>query len=306
MLLAARQNGDWLGFRLRCGTPCLSPALPPTLMRILLPVFVVSVSAFAQAPETAATIMERVAVNQDRAEHLRSSFVYQQTLLMRLRRGNHQLAREERSEFSVTPGPAGVERKLAHFSGRYQRDGKFIAYDHPHYQYKDTDIDGDLISDLGNDLTNNSSRDGIAHDLFPLTAAEQAKYTFRLLGRETRRGRDLFRISFRPKRGAENASWAGEALIDANEYQPVHVSTRLARGVPFWVKTMLGTNLKYLGFSLGYERFEQGVWFPVSYGGEFEIKVLFFYRRLISVSLENKGFQRTQADSTITYERAEK
>ncbi|HVX66583.1 MAG TPA: hypothetical protein VHA11_08280, partial [Bryobacteraceae bacterium] len=247
-----------------------------------------------------------VAGNQDRAEHLRSSFVYQQNLLMRLRRANHKLAREERSEFTVTPGPAGVEKKLAHFSGRYERDGTFISYDHPNYHYKDTDIDGDLISDLGNGLTNDSSRDGIAGDLFPLTAAQQAKYTFRLLGRETRRGRDLFRIAFGPRRGVENANWSGEALIDAVEYQPVRVSTSLARGVPFWIRTALGTNLKYLGFSLGYERFEDGVWFPVSYGGEFEVKLLFFYKRLITVSLENKGFQRTQADSTITYEQAEK
>jgi hypothetical protein len=275
-------------------------------MRILLLALAAAGAGLSQAPESAAAIMARVAANQDRAEHLRSSFVYQQTLLMRLRRGNHQLAREERSEFTVTPGPAGSEKKLAHFSGRYQHNGQYVAYDHPHYQYKETDIDGDLISDLGHDFTSDSSRDGIARDLFPLTAAEQNKYTFRLVGRETRRGRDVYRIAFRPKPGVDGASWSGEALIDAGEYQPVLVTTRLARGVPFWVKTALGTNLKYLGFSLSYERFDEGVWFPVSYGGEFEIKVLFLYKRLISVSLENKGFARTQADTTITYEQAEK
>jgi hypothetical protein len=272
-------------------------------MRAFLLVLAIAGAAPAQEPETAASIMARVAANQDRAEQLRSSFVYQQTLVMRMRRGNHKLAREEQSEFTVAPGPKGVEKTLAHFSGRYERGGEYIAYDHPHYTYKDTDIDGDLISDLGHDLTSDDSRDGIARDLFPLTAAEQQKYIFRLAGRETRRGRDVYRIAFRPKPATENASWKGEALIDAREYQPVFVSTRLAHAIPFWVKTALGTNLKYLGFSLGYERFDEGVWFPVSYGGEFEMKLVFFYKRLITVSLENKGFRRTAVDTSIAYDK---
>lgn len=270
-------------------------------MRTALLTLAVAAAAACQTSETAESIMARVAVNQDRAERLRSSFVYRQNLLMSVRRANHKLAREERSEFTVIPGPNGVEKNLVHFSGRYERRGHYIAYDHPNYQYKDMDIDGDVISDLAQDFTNASSRDGIAKDLFPLTAEEQRKYTFRLAGRETRRGRDVYRIAFRPRPGAEDAAcWSGEALIDAREFQPVHVSTRLARGVPFWVRTVLGTNLKYLGFSLAYDRFADGVWFPVGYGGEFELKAVFFYKRTISVSLENSHFEHTDVQSAIS------
>ncbi|MGE5646804.1 MAG: hypothetical protein ACM336_13530 [Acidobacteriota bacterium] len=256
--------------------------------------------AFAQEPESAASIMAKVAENQDRAEKARQGFVYQQTLLVRMRRGNRKLAREERSEFTVAPGPKGHEKKLTHFAGKYESKGKFYDYDHPHYEYKDVDIDGDVISDLADEMTSDSSRDGIGKDLFPLTAAEQKKYTFRLVGKETLRGKDVYRIAFEPK-PEDGGAWKGEALVDAHEFQPVLVNTKFARRIPLWVKTVLGTDLKYLGFSVGYERFGEGVWFPVSYGGEFEVKAVFFYKRLITVSLANKGFRRTDVNSEITY-----
>jgi hypothetical protein len=272
-------------------------------MRTLLIALATAAGALSQVPETAASIMAKVAVNQDRAERLRSEFVYRQTVLIRMRRGNHKLAREERSEFTVTPSPQGFDKMLASFAGRYEQKGSLFNYDHPHYEYKGVDIDGDVISDLADDLTNDKSRDGIGKDLFPLTAAEQAKYTFRLMGRETLHGRDVYRVAFRPKPHTEDAScWSGDLLADVREYQPVLVTTRLARGIPFWVKTMLGTDLKYLGFSVAYDRFEEGVWFPVSYGGEFEVRAVFVYKRLISLSLTNTGFRRADVKTNITYE----
>jgi hypothetical protein len=270
-------------------------------MRTIFIALALAAAASPQEPETAASIMAKVAANQDRAQAQRSGFVYEQTLLMRMRRGNHKLAREERSEFTVTPGPKGFEKKLTRFAGKYEHKGKYFDYGHPHYEYKDMDIDGDVISDLADDLTNNQSRDGIGKDLFPLTADEQQKYTFRLVGKETLRGRQVYRVAFRPKPRTEDAAWSGEALVDAREYQPVLVTTRLAHGIPFWVKTVLGTDVKYLGFSVAYDRFEEGVWFPVSYGGEFEVKAVFVYKRLISVSLANAGFRRTNVESAITY-----
>jgi hypothetical protein len=259
-------------------------------------------SAGVREPAAADAIMAKVAANQERASRLRSEFLYRQSLLIRMRRGNHKLTREERSEFTVTPGPKGFEKKLTHFSGRYAGKDGFVAYDRPHYEYKDVDIDGDLISDLADDFTNDrSSRDGIGRDLFPLTAAEQSKYVFRLVGKETLHGREVYRVAFRPKPHNRDAAWAGEVLVDAAEYEPVLVTTRLARGIPFWVKTVLGTNLKYLGFSVAYQRCAGGVWFPVSYGGEFEVKAVFVYKRLISVSLANTGFQRTDVRTRISY-----
>ena len=272
-------------------------------MRALLIALAAAAAAFPQQPETAASIMAKVAVNQDRAERLRSEFVYRQTVLIRMRRGNHKLAREERSEFTVTPSPQGFEKKLASFAGKYEHKGSLFNYDHPHYEYKDVDIDGDVISDLADDLTNDKSRDGIGKDLFPLTSSEQEKYTFRLVAREKLRGREVHRVAFQPKPHTEDGScWSGDALVDVHEYEPVLVTTRLARGIPLWVKTVFGTDVKNLGFSVAYDRFEDAVWFPVSYGGEFEVRAVFFYKRLISLSLANSGFERAKVDSNITYE----
>jgi hypothetical protein len=258
----------------------------------------------AQAADpTAAEIMAKVAANQERAQQARSEFVYQQNLLIRFRRGNRKLAREERREYAVAPTPGGVDKTLTHFSGKYEHKGKLVEYGKPHFEYKGMDIDGDVISDLADDIANDKgSRDGVGADLFPLTGKEQEKYTFRLKGTEAYRGRDVYRVAFSPVPGRENGScWSGEVLVDRQEFQPVVVSTRLATGIPFWVKTVLGTDLKYLGFSLAYQRFDDGIWFPVSYGGEFEVRAVFFYKRLISISLANTGFRRTDVASRITY-----
>ncbi len=272
------------------------------MLRVALILGLAAVAA-GQQPETADAIMAKVAANQERANRQRSQFVYRQSVLIRMHRGDHKLCREERSEFTVTPGPQGFEKRLTSFSGRYAGKGGLVAYDRPHYEYKELDIDGDVISDLTDDFTNDkNSRDGIGKDLFPLTAGEQSKYVFRLLGKEIAQGRDVYRLSFRPRPHTEGAPWRGEVLVDALEYQPLLVTTRLARGVPFLVKTLLGTNLKYLGFSLAYQPAAEGAWFPVSYGGEFEVRALFFFKRGISVSLANSGFKRADVRSQIVFD----
>ena len=50
-----------------------------------------------------------------------------------------------------------------------------------------------------------------------------------------------------------------------------------------------------------YQKFEDGVWFPVSYGGEFEVRAVFFYKRTISVNMTNTEFHRTNVNSNVTY-----
>ena len=67
------------------------------------------------------------------------------------------------------------------------------------------------------------------------------------------------------------------------------------------MKTLLGTDVKGLGFSVAYQKFADGVWFPVSYGGEFELRVLFFYKRTISVSMTNTDFRRVDVNSQVSY-----
>ena len=147
------------------------------------------------------------------------------------------------------------------------------------------------------------SRDGIGADLFPLTTEQQHKYNFKLLAAEPYHGRDVYRISFEPKphQDFDEAAWKGEALIDAAEFQPVSVHSKLALRIPGAVKVLLGTDIKGLGFSVTYRKFEDGVWFPVSYGGEFEVRAVFFYRRTISVNMTNTDFHRTNVNSSVTY-----
>ena len=257
-------------------------------------------AAAAQTPDVE-TIMEHVGRNQAQAVAQRQEFTFHQKQLLRLIRGNGKVAREENREYDVSPNDNGVRKELLRL-GEYK--GKYVAYDRPGYKYKGLDVDGDLIRDLSEDLTNDShSRDGIGADLFPLTTDEQRKYNFKLLAAEQYRGRDVYRVGFEPKPHQEfdEAAWKGEALIDAAEFQPVSVHSKLAFKIPRAVKILLGTDIKGLGFSVTYQKFEDGVWFPVSYGGEFEVRAVFFYKRTISVNLTNTEFHRTSVNSNVTY-----
>lgn len=274
-----------------------------------LPVIFLSLTVFPALAEepTVDQIMARVAENQARAQDMRRAFVYNQKILARFHRTNGKLAREEKLEYLVTPTPGGIEKKLTHFEGKVGRNGQFISYDKPGKEYKDLDIDGDLIRDMVNDMTaDKDSKDGLAHDLFPLTANEQAKYLYTWEGKETYRGRQIYRISFRPKPHVEDADWKGEALIDAAECQPVIVTTKFAVHIPMAVKVLLGTDIKGLGFTVTYEKFDDGLWFPVSYGGEFHVRAVFFYSRNMSISMVNSGFTRAKVSSRIAYDMSEK
>ena len=116
---------------------------------------------------------------------------------------------------------------------------------------------------------------------------------------EEYRGRDVYRIRFRP---GSDAAWSGEVLVDVAESQPVLVTSELSRSVPLWVQTVFGTNLRGLGFKVAYQRFDEGVWFPVSYGGEFEMRLLFAYKRKISIAVRNSGFRKARVTSNIEYD----
>ena len=233
-------------------------------------------TATEHAPEVT-RIMARVAANQSAARDARQRYVYRQEQVLRMRRGSGKLAREERREYEVMPGKQGVEKRLARFAGQYEFKGKLVPYDQPEYRYKNLDLDGDLVHDMAEDMMNDKkSRDGIGQDLFPLTSEQQKRYDFHLAGTENYRGRSVYRVAFEPRRGAvhdeDDPNWKGEALIDAEEYQPVLVTTSLAERIPMLVKVLLGTDIKGLGFSVTYRKFDDGVWFPVSYGGEFEVR----------------------------------
>lgn len=267
-------------------------------------------SSAALADESVAEIMRRVAENQETAREARQRFLYRQELQLRFLQLNGQVCREDFRHYDVFPQSQQTEKKLIFFLGRYFKDGKFFDYHEPGYKYKEIDLDGELIDDLASDFVHDQkSRDGLSQDLFPLTAEEQKGYRFTLKSRENFRGWEVYRITFEPDRSRKSKNeedssgpWAGEAVIDAAEYQPVQVTTRLALHIPFWVKTFLGTNLKHLGFKVDYAKFEDGVWFPVSYGGEFHLKVVFFYGRTMGVTLRNSNFRQTSVTTNLAYD----
>jgi hypothetical protein len=264
--------------------------------------------ALAQSPDVA-EIMAKVGAHQTEGEAKRGEYVYTQKQTLRLLRGNRKVAREEHREYTVTPRPNGAAKQLAHFDGRYEIKGQYVTYDQPGYRYRGMDIDGDLIDSLSEDLTNDKdSRDGLAANLFPLTEKQQAHYQFQLQGTETFRGHLVYRVSFEPKPkerllDADDGAgiWKGEALIDAAEFQPVSLHTSLALRIPTAVKILLGTNIAGLGYAVSYRKLDDGVWFPVSYGGEFTVRGLFFYKRIMSVSLVNGDFRKQDVNSRIQY-----
>jgi hypothetical protein len=284
------------------------PVLAPVKMAIVWLVLAEGPAwAAPEENEPVESIMARVAENQDHALELRSAYVYNQDVLIRFFRGNGKLAREEYREYTVTPGPKDTAKTLLSFHGKYEKSGRYIEYKEPGYEYKDLDIDGALMDSLADDLTHDKqSRDGIALDLFPLTSKSQAGYRFTLEKKEEYRGREVFRISFQPAlmdddHVFDETPWAGLILVDAVEYQPVMVTTHLAKGLPFLVKTVLGTNVRGLGFKISYEKQGDRLWFPVNYGGEFEVKAVFFYKRKVAIALRNSGFQHAQVDTRVTF-----
>jgi len=270
------------------------------MLRLLMVLLVASYGALPvgdQAVPSAIEIMGRVAANQDRAQKLRAEYIYQQRIHVATRRTNGKLAREETTDYLVTPTPAGTNKVLKHLEGRYWHDGKYLDFQGEPVPEPDS-IDGDLVHDFRDDLSNDKSKDGLGNNLFPLTSEEQKKYGFELAGEETFRGRKVYRIKFRPADKGE-FTWTGEATIDAEEYEPVTVYTRLSRKIPVAVRTLLGTDLPGIGFNVQYRRFDGGIWFPVSFGTEFRLRAVFFLKRNITVSLENSSFERAKVESKI-------
>jgi hypothetical protein len=251
----------------------------------------------SQVALTADAIMARVAVNQDRSEQLRKQYVYRQHTHILTHKPKGRVLREETADYDVVPTPDGTQKDLKLLFGRYWDKGTYRTFQGEPVPEADS-LDGSLIHDFREDLSNEKTKDGLAKDLFPLTSDEQKDYEFKLLGQEIEQGRNVYHIAFRPK-DKDEITWAGEAYIDGAEFQPVRVFTRLSRRIPFGVRTFLGTDLPGIGFNVVYKRQEDGVWFPETFGTEFRLHVLFFINREVTVSLQNSGFQHTHVESKM-------
>ncbi len=268
---------------------------------------------------TAESVMTQVAANQDRAEAERGRFVYVQHAKMVSRRGGTVMC-EEITDYRMTPTSDGSHEELLHLEGRQLSKHAYLTYhelppaqvkaqaeaekknDDNHDQIAITisedSMDRDLVENMRWNLIHDKSKDGVSAHLFPLTSKDQTDYTFRMVGRERMNGRDVFHIAFRPK-DPKNFGWRGEAYIDTTAFQPVLVTTGLSRKIPFAVRTLLGTNLPGLGFTITYAPQPDGVWFPVTFSTEFKIHVLFFFHREIILDARNSEFEMTHVTSKI-------
>ena len=250
-----------------------------------------------QALPSADAIMARVAANQDRAVKQRAEYVYEQRIRVISRKTNGRLMRDETTDYLVTPTPDRTKKELKQVVGRAWVKKHYIEFSKEPGPGSDS-LDGNLVDDLRDDLANEHSKDGLARDLFPLTTDQQKDYRFELEGEKTIEGRCAYGIRFVP-RDKHDIAWAGEALIDCHDYQPVRVYTKLARKLPIFVRAVLGTSLPGIGFDVEYKRFGEGVWFPVSFGTEFRLRAIFFIKRDISISLRNSGFEHTHVKSKV-------
>lgn len=279
-------------------------------------------SAFAAQTEmpalTADQIMAKVAANQDRAEAARTHYIYLQHIRAVSRKTGGKVMCEEITDSRVSPQANGSQQQLLKLDGRHWQKGQYVHYtslpEHESTKPEDKqepkgkqakteqdDLEGmdmDLVEDLRKNLTDDTSKDGLGKGLFPLTTKKQDEYLFRLEGRQRMNGRDVYHVSFRPK-DKSDFDWKGEAFIDTQEFEPVVVYTTMSRKLPLAVRTLLGTNLPGLGFSVTYAHQPDGVWFPISFGTEFRMRVLFFIARDLSISLENTHFEKTHTEARI-------
>jgi hypothetical protein len=286
---------------------------------------------------SAESVMSRVAINQDAAEAERARYVYVQHAKMTSRRGKTVMC-EEITDYRFTPSAGDTNEQLLKVEGRFLKNKNYIAYtallprdedkpkdsdkdksaakdndaqDKKNKKDKDKDaafdpnsnetIDRDIVENVRWSLIHDKSKDGINQHLFPLTSKDQANYTFRMVGHERLNDRDVFHITFRPK-AKEDFGWSGDAYIDTTAYQPVLVTTGMARKIPFAVRTLLGTNFPGLGFTVTYAPQPDGIWFPVNLSTEFKIHVLYFFHREIILDAQNRDFERTHVTSRIVGE----
>lgn len=259
-------------------------------------------AAVSAADLSAEEIMARVAENQDRAVEQRKNFVYHQTARVRLLKTNGKMLWDETREYYVAPTPSGTEFQLTRRHGERRKSGDLRSFDLLEEETADG-LDAGLVESFHEDLTSqDKGRDGLSPNFFPLTSNEQNKYRFMLDGEEKYRGRDAFRLLFEPKGKFGEGVWKGEVLVDQQEFQPVFVATRFGLKIPLPIRLLFGIGVRQVGFSVSYKRFGENVWFPVSYGGEFRLKLFHFYKRNIIVSMVNEDFRRTTVESDIEFE----
>jgi hypothetical protein len=279
---------------------------------MLLAILLCCAPAGAQsAPPSAEAIMARVANLQDQAQAERAHYVYVQHATVTSRRG-HTLHCQEITDYRITPTGSGSAEQLLHLDGRLLVKGRYVDYhalnaeagkaeDQPDslsIEIGGDDADQDMVENMRKNLLGANSKDGINAQLFPLATKEQAGEEFRYIGRERLNGHDVDHLTFRPK-DKSDFGWKGDAYVDTVTGEPVVISTALSRRIPVAVRMLLGTNVPGLGFTVVYAPQPDGVWFPASFSTEFQIHVLFFFRRTILIDAQNRSFEKTHVTARV-------
>ena len=247
-------------------------------------------------------IMARVAANQDLAIDARKRFVYTQTARVRVLTRKRKPVWDETRKYEVTPTAKGVESRLVRSWGERREKGKIVSFQEEGATPSDPGLDGEMADGLLDEFTpQRSGRDGLQNQLYPFASDQQSHYRYSLAGVTEFRGKGVARIEFEP-RDRDSGAWRGEMLLDQEEWQPVHVYSNLAIKIPLWVRAVFGVSIRQLGFGTSYKRFDKDVWFPVSHGGEFSIKVLHVHRRLATVSVVSEDFRRTAVESSVEFD----
>ena len=212
------------------------------------------------------------------------------------------VARQESRVYSVAPKPSATEKNRLSLDGEVHKGSQIIQYTDPKTENSGVDLDGSLFRSLTDDLVDDKeSRDGISKSLFPLGNDTLAKYGFQLLDTRVYKGCSTHHLTFAPKKGAEDANWKRDLYVDAAEYQPVQIATDLTFKMPLLVRAVFGTNIGQTGFAVSYQRVAENVGFPVSYGSEFRLDVLFGYQPVITMDLISSNLQCATARSAIQF-----
>lgn len=274
---------------------------------LLLAVVVVlaGTHAVAEESEPGLAILQAVQQQQADGDEQRKRWNFDQQVLVRMMRGNGKLAREELRQYRVRPTAKEQQRDLTSLQGKVAIKREIYPYSDPEYRTGDIDLDGELTQGFAEEmLFGKKSGDGIPDSMYPLSEKMMQRHQFTYHGEENYQSRTVHRFTFEPKRksdGGEQGMWEGEVLVDRDALAPVLLITHQARKVPVAVRTLLGSNVKQIGFKLEYTEMPDGTWFPVRYSGEFSLRVLFGYSRRIAMSVRNENFERASADTEIRY-----
>jgi len=119
--------------------------------------------------------MARVAANQNRSEALRKQYVFKQHIHILTHKPGGKLMREETADYNVVPTPDGTRKKLTLLTGRNWHKERYEQFTGEPTPEEDS-FDGDLISDLRDDLSDDKAKDGLARRWFPLTSQVLSAY----------------------------------------------------------------------------------------------------------------------------------